>query len=74
MQLSKGDTSGALAEFAAAHQHGPHFADALKGWGDALARQRQWSSALAKYDEALQYAPNWKELQKVREAVAKEKS
>ena len=73
MQLSKGDTNGAVAKFAAAHQRGPHFADPLKGWGDALARQGQWSAALAKYDEALVYAPNWKELRHAREAIAKER-
>jgi hypothetical protein len=29
--------------------------------------------ALAKYDEALEYAPHWKELKAAREAVAKRK-
>jgi predicted negative regulator of RcsB-dependent stress response len=43
----------------------------LKGWGDALARQGQSKAALAKYDEALQFAPAWKELRAAREAVAK---
>jgi len=56
---------------AASHRAGPHFADALKGWGDALARQGQSKAALAKYDDALQYAPNWKELKETRQAVAK---
>ena len=28
---------------------------------------------LAKYDEALQYAPNWKQLKQAREALAKQK-
>jgi tetratricopeptide (TPR) repeat protein len=74
MQLAKGDINGAIEKFAGAHLHGPHFADPLKGWGDALARQGQWSSALAKYDEALEYAPNWKELKAARAAAAKQKS
>jgi tetratricopeptide (TPR) repeat protein len=71
MRLDKGDFHGAAAEFEASHRVGPRFADALKGWGDALARQGQAKAALAKYDEALQFAPAWKELQAAREAVAK---
>jgi hypothetical protein len=30
--------------------------------------------ALAKYDIALKYAPNWKQLKEAREALAKQKS
>ena len=30
--------------------------------------------ALAKYDEALKYAPNWKQLKEAREVVAKLKT
>jgi len=36
-----------------------------------LARQRHTKEALAKYDAALQYAPNWKQLKDAREATAK---
>jgi tetratricopeptide (TPR) repeat protein len=74
MRLAMGDTDGAIAQFAAAHQKSPHFADALKGWGDALARQGKTNAAVAKFDEALEYAPNWKELKAARDAVAKRKS
>jgi tetratricopeptide (TPR) repeat protein len=74
MRLDKGDIAGAAVQFEASHHAGPHFADALKGWGDALARQGQAKAALAKYDEALQYAPDWKELKETREAVAKKKT
>jgi tetratricopeptide (TPR) repeat protein len=74
MRLVKGDIDGAVAKFEAAHHESPHIADALKGWGDALARQGQATTALAKYNEALEYAPNWKELKAAREAVAKQKS
>src|SRR6185312_8243099 len=53
MRLAKGDIDGAIGKFEAAHQKTPHFADALKGWGDALARRAQANLARAKYDEAL---------------------
>ncbi len=48
--------------------------DPLKAWGDVLAKQGHMEEALAKYDEALKYAPNSKELKEAREAVAKRKS
>jgi tetratricopeptide (TPR) repeat protein len=71
MRMVKGDIDGAVVQFKAAHHVSPHFADALKGWGDALARHGQSSEALARYNEALEYAPNWKELKQAREALAK---
>jgi tetratricopeptide (TPR) repeat protein len=71
MRLAKGDVDGAIAKFEAAHQKTSHFADALKGWGDALARRGQAKLALAKYDEALKYAPNWEDLKAARVAAAK---
>jgi hypothetical protein len=43
----------------------------LKAWGDVLVKQGNAKDALAKYDEALKYAPNWKELKDVREALTK---
>ena len=39
-----------------------------------LVKQGNTKEALAKYDEALKFAPNWKELKYVREALAKQKS
>jgi len=42
--------------------------------GDVLVKQGKTKEALAKYDEALKYAPNWKQLKEAREAVAKQKS
>jgi hypothetical protein len=39
-----------------------------------LVKQGNAKEALAKYDEALKYAPHWKQLQEAREAVAKQKS
>ncbi len=68
--LARGDLLGAARELSLAHEKGPHFADALKAWGDVLVRQGQRSDALAKYDEALKYAPNWAALKQAREAAA----
>jgi predicted negative regulator of RcsB-dependent stress response len=46
----------------------------LKAWGDVLVKMGNPKEALAKYDEALKYAPNWKQLKEAREAAAKQKS
>jgi hypothetical protein len=37
-------------------------------------KQDKTKEAFAKYDEALKYAPNWKQLKDARAAVAKQKS
>jgi hypothetical protein len=39
---------------------GPHWADPLKAWGDLLATKGKTKEALAKYDAAVKYAPNWR--------------
>ena len=52
----------------------PHDGDAWKLWGDVLVKQGHAKEALAKYDEALKYAPNWKQLNEAREAAAKQES
>jgi hypothetical protein len=36
-----------------------------------LVKQGNKKDALAKYDEASKYAPNWKQLNEAREALAK---
>jgi predicted negative regulator of RcsB-dependent stress response len=46
----------------------------VKAWGDVLVKQGKSKDALAKYDEALKYAPNWKQLKEARDAAAKQKS
>jgi hypothetical protein len=51
-----------------------HWADPLKDWGDVLVKQGNAKDALAKYDETLKYASNWKQLKAAREATAKRKS
>lgn len=72
--MKHGDLAGAEAKLANANKRGPHWADPLKAWGDVLVKQAKAKDALAKYDEALKYAPNWKELMEVRDALAKQKS
>jgi len=64
----------AIEKLAAAHERGPHWADPLKAWGDVLVRQGKLKEALAKYDEALMYAPNWKQLKEARAESAKQRS
>ena len=68
------DHAGAAAKFQLANQKGPHWADPLKAWGDVLVKQSKTKEAVAKYDEALNYAPNWKQLKEAREAAAKLKT
>ena len=45
----------------------------MKALGDVLVKQGKTKEALAKCNEALKYAPNWKQLKETREAVAKQK-
>ncbi len=71
--LARGDLAGAAREFSLAHDKGPHFADPLKGWGDVLVKQGHPKDALAKYDEALEYAPSWLALKQARDAAAKQR-
>jgi tetratricopeptide (TPR) repeat protein len=69
-----GDLDGAAAKFKDANQKGPHSADPLKAWGDIQVKQGHPKEALAMYDEALKYAPNWQQLKEAREAAAKLKT
>ncbi len=71
--LARGDLAGAARELSLAHDKGPHFADPLKAWGDVLVKQGHPDQALAKYDEALTYAPNWAALKQARSAAASER-
>jgi hypothetical protein len=57
-----------------ANERGTHWANPLKAWGDVLVKQGHGKEALAKYDEALKYAPNWKQLKEARGVAAKQKS
>jgi predicted negative regulator of RcsB-dependent stress response len=46
----------------------------LKALGDVLVKQGKTKEALAKYNEALKYAPIWKQLKETREAGWQSKS
>ncbi|HJT42674.1 MAG TPA: hypothetical protein VJ750_04150 [Rhizomicrobium sp.] len=48
-----------ITQFTLSNRKGPHFADALQGWGEALMARNQSHLALAKFAEAEKYAPNW---------------
>jgi tetratricopeptide (TPR) repeat protein len=73
----RGDWAGAqewyakAVKFKDANQKSPHWADPLKAWGDVLVKQGNTKDALAKYDEALKYAPNWMQLKEARDTLAK---
>src|SRR5581483_2073984 len=49
----------AITTFDIAHQKGPHFADPLELWGEALVAKNRSDLALDKFAEAARYAPNW---------------
>ena len=74
MLLSKGDLDGAIAKFQSAHQKTPQFADALKGWGDALMRQGKAKAAVENFEEALAYASNWNDLKEAHLAASKQRT
>ena|ERR1700694_5211250 len=68
------DLLGAEAKLKDPSQKRPHWADPFKAWGDVLVKQGHTKEALVKYDEALKYAPNWKQLKEARKALTKRKS
>ncbi len=72
--LKHGDLAGAEVKLMDANKRGPHWADPLKVLGDVLTKQGRTKEALAKYDQALKYAPNWKQLQEARSLAAKPRS
>ena len=70
-ELGRGELKAAEADAALAAGKAPHWADPWKAWGDVLAREGRWKDALAKYDEALKFAPAWAELHQARAAAAR---
>jgi tetratricopeptide (TPR) repeat protein len=65
------DLAGAAEQFWRANLRGPTWADPLKAWGDVLVNQGKIDEAHSKYEEALKYAPNWKQLKDALEALTK---
>lgn len=59
MLLRKGDYDGAIGKFRTANAKGPHFADPLELWAEALIQEDRSDLALAKFEEADKYASNW---------------
>jgi tetratricopeptide (TPR) repeat protein len=57
--LDRGQSNQAIAEFTVANRKGPHFADPLEGWGEALVAENKSRQALKEFEEAEKYAPNW---------------
>ena len=57
--LARGQPDAAIAQFKLRQPEGPHFADPLEGWGEALMAKNRSHLALAKFAEANKYAPNW---------------
>lgn len=70
-ELDHGDLKAAEADLSTAVAKAPHYADPLKAWGDVLAKQGRWKDALAKYNEALKYAPAWTALHQAQDAAAR---
>ena len=68
------DLAGAEAKLGDANRRGPHWADPLKVCGDVLVKQGKPKKALAKYDEALKYALNWRQLRDARSALTPRKT
>jgi tetratricopeptide (TPR) repeat protein len=59
MLLRQGHLDNAIARFSIASTKGPHFADPLEMWGEALILKNRSDLALSKFEEADRYAPNW---------------
>ena len=68
---ARGDVRSAETDFVRATVNAPHFADPFKLYGDLLAREGRWKDALAAYNHALKYAPNWPALHQKHDAAAR---
>jgi tetratricopeptide (TPR) repeat protein len=69
-EMNRGDFAHAGADLATATNKSPHWADTWKAWGDLLMREHRSRQAVAKYDEALKYAPAWAALHAARRVAA----
>jgi tetratricopeptide (TPR) repeat protein len=71
-RLARGDIAGAISVLQVGHEKGPHYADALELWGEALMARGDFKAAAAKFAEAAKYAPAWDRNNRLwREALAK---
>jgi hypothetical protein len=59
---------------ALAHDKGPYFAGSAKCLGNVRVKRGRPVEALARYETALKFAPNWKQFKEAREAAAKQKA
>jgi predicted negative regulator of RcsB-dependent stress response len=66
--------AGVTKQMARAYEKGPYIAGPAKCLGDVLVTRGRPVEALARYETALKYAPNWKQLKEGREVTAKQKS
>ncbi len=57
--LARGDIDGAMREADEAHRRGPHFADPLEIWGEALMKKGDFAAATGKFAAADANAPRW---------------
>ena len=57
--IKRGRLDEAVSLFGSAQQYGPHFADPLEMWGEALMLKNRSDLALIKFADANKYAPNW---------------
>ena len=57
--LDRGEPNKAIIQFDAARRKGPHFADPISFWGEALLMQGHYRAAIGKFREADRYAPRW---------------
>ena len=57
--MERGEPGAATAKFTVASKKGPHFADPLERLGRSADAEAQPRQALAKFEEADKYAPNW---------------
>jgi thioredoxin-like negative regulator of GroEL len=58
-RLARGDLEGAIAMARLGHAKGPHNADVLELWGEALMGKGDVAGAADKFQAAAQYAPRW---------------
>jgi len=58
-RVARGDLDGAIADFRAAQERGPRWADPLKYEADALMRQGKFRAAEQRYRQGAERAPRW---------------